>query len=58
MDADIYEEFVNKMTYPNIADKYKIKVFDIDRNDSDIELIKSRVLVCREIQKDLLKKLP
>ena len=48
LQKDIYESFVAKMTYGDIPEKYKYKCFEIERNDADIELIKIRVLECRE----------
>ena len=48
LQNDILKKFVAKMTYGDIPEKYKYKCFDIERNDADIELIKIRVLECRE----------
>ena len=48
LQKDIYDQFIKKMTYPDIPEKYKYKCFEIERNDADIELIKIRVLECRE----------
>ena len=45
---DIFKKFVAKMTYGDIPEKHKYKCFDIERNESNIELIKIRVLECRE----------
>lgn len=47
LDLDIYDKFLAKMTYPDIPIEKKIKVFDIQRNDADIEKIKERVKECR-----------
>jgi hypothetical protein len=54
IDSDIWQQFHDNMTYPNVPDKLKIKVFDIDRNDEDIQKIKDRVLMCRDYIKGLL----
>lgn len=55
LDIEIYNDFVKKMTYPEIEPKYKIKVFDIPRSESDIKLIESRVsLDCRNYITKLL----
>ena len=54
LDDDVYQDFVNKMTYPDVPDHLKIKIFEFERNDEDIERIKERVLVCRKIQKQIL----
>ena len=48
LDNDIYLRFHKNMTYKDIPAKYKIKVFDIERNNDDIQLIKDRVVLCRE----------
>lgn len=48
LQKDIYKQFIDKMTYPDIPEKHKYKCFNIHRNDADIELIKIRVLECRE----------
>lgn len=41
-------EIINKMTYTEIPDDLKIKVFEIPRNAADIELIYQQVNKCRE----------
>ena len=48
LEQSIYEMFVKNMTYHNIDPKLRIKVYDIERNDSDIEMIKERVIECRK----------
>ncbi len=48
LDQDIYDEFFNKMTYSDVPDSLKIKVFDIEKNETVIELIKQRVIECRQ----------
>jgi len=42
------DEIIAYHTYRGIPDKYKVKCFDIQRNDQDIEAIKKRVNECRE----------
>jgi len=51
LDYDIVQEFKEKMTYLNIPDEYKFKIFEIDRDENRINEIKERVLLCREIVK-------
>ena len=51
---EMLAEFTKKMTYQDVPEKYKYKSFDIDRNDADIQLIKDRVIECREYIKTLL----
>jgi hypothetical protein len=46
------------MTYGDTPKKYKIKVFDVERNDAGIEEIKTRVKLCREYIQELVNKLP
>jgi hypothetical protein len=54
LDNEILEMFINKMTYSDIEKEYKIKVFDIERNDSDIEKIIQRVKDSRNYIKSIL----
>ena len=53
LDEDVYNQFVKKMTYPDIDDMYKIKVFDIDYDESTVNKLIERVKECRDIIKDL-----
>lgn len=48
LSPEIMDEFRDRMTYQNISEEFKIKVFDVPRNDSDIKLIRVRVKMCRE----------
>lgn len=57
LDIDIYNEFESKMTYPNIPNNLKIKVFDIERSENDIQSIKDKVLMCREYIKEELTRI-
>jgi len=54
MDMDVYNKFHKNMTYSDVPDEKRIKVFNIERNDADIALIKTRVLECREYIKTLV----
>ena len=47
LSSEMYDEFEKKMTYGDIDNKDKIKVFDIDRNDEDIDFIMEQVVKCR-----------
>lgn len=47
LEKHVYDKHVQNLTYSNVDNKYKIKVYDIERNDSDIEKIKNRVIECR-----------
>ena len=53
----VYEEHFEQMTYSDVDPKLKIKVFEFERNDSDIELIKKRVEAARVYIDELLKTL-
>ena len=52
LTEDIYDMFVKKMTYSDVVDSLKMKVFDIKRNNNDIALISQQVMKCREYIKD------
>lgn len=54
-DPDIYMDFVKRMTYSDVSDNLKIKIFDIKRNDKDIECLEKRVIECRKYINELLK---
>lgn len=45
---DDYEMFREKYIFSNIEDKYRIKVFEVNYNEDILNLIKERVLACRE----------
>ena len=53
LSDEMLEEFTKKMTYKDVPEEYKYKSFDIERNDTDIKLIKERVIECREYIKTL-----
>lgn len=48
VDMDLYLQVRDKLTYDNVPIEFRIKRFEIDRNDKVIEAIKERVLLCRE----------
>jgi hypothetical protein len=52
---DVIEEFIAKMTYPDIEDKYKIKVYEFDYDQSVIDELEKRVKACREYIKEKIK---
>lgn len=47
LDLDVFDKFKSKMTYSDISEKEKIKIFEIDYNPEVIEKIKSRVSECQ-----------
>lgn len=55
LEQELYEEFVAKMTYPDIPDNLKIKRFTIEKDSEAIERIESRVKDCRVYIEGLLK---
>ena len=46
-------EFASKYKYSDIDSRYRIKVFDIYRNDEDIDKIYARVEECRNYLNNL-----
>lgn len=52
---EVVEAVREQLTYDNVADKYKIRVFNIVRNDNDIKSIYERVRLCREYIKTIIK---
>ena len=57
LNQDIYEQLVNNLTYPEVDNKLKIKTFEIERNDEDIERINSKVKDCRKFIETLKAKI-
>lgn len=55
VDQDIYKKFNDRMTYSDIPDHQKIKVFDIDYDQSIIDLIENRVIECRNYINQIFK---
>ena len=54
-DDEILNEFVKKMTYSEIPNELKIKVFEIKRNQLDIDKLMIRVIECRNYIETLPK---
>lgn len=52
-NPDNEAEILAYHNYSDIPDKYRIKCFDVVRNDQDIEAIKQRVIECREYLKTI-----
>jgi len=48
LDDQVLQDFTERMTYWAIPDKYRIKIFNVDRSDQDIEAIRVRVGECNE----------
>lgn len=53
IDDDILNDYMFKMTYADIPNNLKIKVFEIKKDNEVIEKIKQRVIECREIIENL-----
>lgn len=47
-DDDLLNHFIKQMTYPDIDESLKIKIFDIKRDDDAISQIEEKVIGCRE----------
>lgn len=47
LDDDILQEFEQKMTYPNIQNKLKLKIFEFNKDEQAIQQIIERVVECR-----------
>ena len=56
-DAVDYDEFAKHYNYDNVDSKYKIKVFNIKRDDDVIEQINQRVIECRGYIDNIVKDL-
>ncbi len=52
---DIYEQIENNLTYPDIPDNLKIKIFEVKRDNEVIEQINKQVLKCRNYIETLIK---
>ena len=57
LDIDIYNKFLADMTYTDVSNNLKIKVFDIERSNEDIVLAKNKVIECREYISTLLNQI-
>ena len=51
---EILKEYKDKMTYPSIDNKYKIKVYEIEKNQDDINSIIERVKECNQYINQLI----
>ena len=58
LDECDYQSFYDRMTYGDIQDELKIKVFEVERNDYDIALLEQRVIECRKYIAMLIADLP
>lgn len=57
LDPDVLGEFVAKMTYPDIEDKFKIKVFNVEYDQKVVDEIHGRVIACRKYIEEKTKDL-
>jgi len=53
LDVDVWNEFFNKMTYSDVDEKLRIKIFQFDYEPETIEQINTRVIQCREFIKTI-----
>ena len=56
-EAD-YQVYYENMTYDKIPDNLRIKIFEIERNDSEILAINERVKECRKYIETVIKQFP
>lgn len=56
LDLEIYKQFIRKMTYQDIPDEDKIKVFEVLYDEKYIKEKEQGVLLCREYISELIKK--
>ena len=56
-EHEVLSDFTNKMTYSNLQDELRIKRFDIERNNEDINKIEIRVNECRNYINEIIKTL-
>ncbi len=54
LDDVILQQFYKKMTFTDIPDDLKIKVFEIERNEETIKQIEQQVLKCRNYIETLI----
>lgn len=54
LDLEIFNQFIEKMTYKDIAPEYKFKSFEVEYNHADIDLIYDRVEIARSYIKTLI----
>ena len=57
LDPDVLEKFNKKMTYGDIPDKYRYKVYNISYDKAIIKTIQERTIECRGIISKLTKQL-
>jgi hypothetical protein len=57
LEMSIFEKFKRNLTYENVPGKLKVKVYEIERSDSDIQKIKDRVVMCRTYINELQNKI-
>ena len=48
LDMEIFREFVSRMTYKNIDPKFKLKTYEIYKDEAKIKQIENRVYQCRD----------
>lgn len=49
LTPEIEQEFIERHTYSNLNDDQRVKIFEFNRNEDDINLIIDRVKECRKI---------
>lgn len=54
LDEDVFQDFVQKMTYDEIPAKHRIKVFEFERDEEAIAAIRERVQQCNVYLQELI----
>jgi predicted ribosome quality control (RQC) complex YloA/Tae2 family protein len=54
LTEEIYNDFVKKMTYQDVADEYKIKIFPFKKDTEAIKQIEQQVIKCRNYIETLI----
>lgn len=58
VDMELYDQVYDSMTYKNIDKRLRYKCYDVDYDPEMIEIIKNRVIMCREYIYELMDKTP
>ena len=53
VEKELYDKVKSDMTYSNLPDSLRIKIFEIKRDETIISSIRERVDVCREYIKSV-----
>lgn len=54
LTQDLYDEFLQRMTYKDVPDNLKVKAFDQRRNEENVRQIYERVKLCRKFIEEII----